>query len=174
MASARREFVTLETWAIATLVDEPDAPSHLVGWYMEGAWIATVLVRRAADQAVLLMAIPGECVSQAALPWAPSGGLPTASVAATSGRGKCKVAFLAVPEEELQDGCASTPGGKDTAFQQVIKSVLQKKVFNEEHRKRMSQFAQKYTAGMSMAAKRHGLTPDCLAVLLVSFCPWRV
>ena len=57
--------------------------------------------------------------------------------------------------EELQD--------PQMAFQQVIKGVLQKKVFNEEHRKEISQLAQKYTVGMSMAAKRHGLKPDCLA-----------
>ena len=63
MAAARLDFVTLETWAIATLVDEPDAPSHMVGWYMQGAWVATVPVRRAADQAVLLMAIPSESAS---------------------------------------------------------------------------------------------------------------
>ena len=56
--------------------------------------------------------------------------------------------------EELQD--------PQMAFQQVIKGVLQKKVFNEEHRKEISQLAQKYTVGMSMAAKRHGLKPDCL------------
>lgn len=39
---------------------------------------------------------------------------------------------------------------------------MQKKLFNEEHSKEISLLAQKYTVGMSMAAKRHGLKPDCL------------
>ena len=55
------------------------------------------------------------------------------------------------------------PGVEDLAFQQVIKGVSQKKAFNEEGRKELSLLAQKYSMGMSMAAKRHGLTPDCFA-----------
>ena len=65
--------------------------------------------------------------------------------------------------KELQDGRASTPGGEDLAFQQVIEGVLQKKAFNEERRKELPLLAQKYSVGMSMAAKRHGLTPDRMA-----------
>ena len=67
--------------------------------------------------------------------------------------------------EELQDGRASTPGGEDLVFQQVIKGSLQKKAFNEERSKELSLLAQKYSVGMSTAAKQHGLTPDCMAAV---------
>ena len=107
MAAARQEFATLETWAISTLVDDPDAASHLVGWYMDGTWVATVPVRRADEPPVFLMAVPGECISSDSLPLAPVGGVPTVVVAATAGRVRCKVAFMAVPEEELQDAVAT-------------------------------------------------------------------
>ena len=71
-------------------------------------------------------------------------------------------ALVTKRREELQDGRASTPGGEDLAFPQVIKGVLQEKAFNEERRKELL-LAQKYSMGMSMAAKRHGFTQDCMA-----------
>ena len=83
-------------------------------------------------------------------------------------------ALVTKRREELQDGRAATLGGEDLAFRQVIRGVLQKKAFNEERKKELSFVAQKYSVGMSMAAKRHGLTPDCMAVLFGSCCPGRV
>ena len=57
--------------------------------------------------------------------------------------------------EELQ--------GSHDAFQQAAKSVLQKKVFNEDHRRDQAKLAQTYSTGMSCAARHHQLTQDCLA-----------
>ena len=57
--------------------------------------------------------------------------------------------------EELQ--------GSHDAFQQAAKSVLQKKVFNEDHRRDQAKLTQTYSAGMSCAERHHQLTRDCLA-----------
>ena len=74
-------------------------------------------------------------------------------------------ALVTKRREDLQDGRALKPCGEDLAFQQVIKGVLQKKAFHDERRKELSLLAQKYCVGLSMAANRHGLTPNCMAVV---------
>ena len=83
-------------------------------------------------------------------------------------------ALVTKRREELQDGRAATLGGEDLAFRQVIKAVLQRKVSNEENKKEISQLAQMYTGGRSVAARRHGLIPDCPLFSFGSFCPGRV
>ena len=54
-------------------------------------------------------------------------------------------------------------------FQQVLKSVLLKKVLSEGRRKEMAALAQKYAVGMLMAEKRHALAKECLDACLARF-----
>ena len=61
--------------------------------------------------------------------------------------------LLALVEEELATNKRRGPGG----------GVFQIKDFNNSSRHGISQLAQKYTVGMSMAANKHTLSKDCLA-----------
>ena len=56
---------------------------------------------------MLLLAVPGEYVEDSTVPLAPYGDRAHADVAAASGRGRCRVTFLAVPESELEETLSS-------------------------------------------------------------------
>ena len=74
-------------------------------------------------------------------------------------------ALAATRQKELQEA----PGGQQMSFQQVLKSVLLKKVFSELHRKEMAALAQKYAVGMTIAAQRHSLPKECLDAFAARF-----
>ena len=111
MASRQDEFEALQPWAVDTLAETPSRPSHTLGWLVEDTWVAVVPLRRAhagsCGAAVLLLAVPGEYVEDSTVPLAPSGDRAHADVAAASGRGRCRVTFLAVPESDLEETLAT-------------------------------------------------------------------
>ena len=74
---------------------------------MDGCWVAAIPIRKAAERAVTLVAVPVECVDRGALPFAPNGAGATAEVGATAGCTRCRVAYLALPDEELADAVAT-------------------------------------------------------------------